>query len=358
MRGLSEAEGASEQVQTSWCVRTLAAAAQSLPGHPLYGLKQLEQQVRLSLASDQQDRAEQDISQLQRRLADLCTVINQQRGDAATLQALEAVATETRESQTAVAAVPAGAGQAAVQHDLANALTEEELTLSSGLASVDWQLRLAFTQQLGVLGEAIPTLTQVTLRHPSAAQITLTLTGTNFAPGVLLLLNGVPRGSVSQSSPTTLVVALAASGWPQGPVAVGVQNPDGTAAQITLKAGSDGDDDGDDQQPQGTPGATGTSGGDDDEATPHAHTTALLWRHQWYHNVLSRSLMLPESKGGLLLAKAAPDDAANRPFGRAAPVLSSGRLTSQVRGTASTRTFFSSCPSSGNTDSATGTSSA
>lgn len=248
------------------CVGTFTVAAQSLPGDPLYGLKQLAYEVRLNFASDQQDRAELEISQLQSGLADLNTVISQQRGDAAIQQALETVAAQTRNSQVAVAAVPAGAGQAAVQRDLAGALAEEEQMLHSKLARVDWPLRLAFTQQLGALGEAIPTLTSVTSEPQSNSTITITLTGTNFAPGALLTINGVAKGSVSKNTPTTLVVILNASDWPMGQIAVGVLNPDGTAAQITLKAGGDDNDkDGDDQPRQGTPGATSTPGGDDRE---------------------------------------------------------------------------------------------
>lgn len=246
------------------CVGTLTAAASSLPGDPLYSLKQFEHQVRLSFASDQQDRAELEISQLQSGLADLNTVISQKRGDAAIQQALDTVADQTRHSQAAVAAVSAGAGQAAVQRDLTSALTEEEQTLYSGLARVDWQLRLAFTHQLGALGEAIPTLTKVSAEPQSNGTVTITLTGTNFAPGALLTINGIPKGSVSQTTPTVLVVTLNASDWPKGQIAVGVLNPDGTAAQITLKAGGDDNDqDSDDQPRQGTPGATSTPGGDD-----------------------------------------------------------------------------------------------
>lgn len=246
-------------------VGTLSAAASSLPGDPLYSLKQFEHEVRLSFASDQQDRAELEISQLQSGLADLNTVIGQKRGDAAIQQALETVVAQTRDSQAAVAAVPAGAEQTAVQRDLVSALTEEEQALHSGLARVDWPLRLAFTQQLGALGEAIPTLTKVSAEPLSNNTITITLTGTNFAQGAQLTINGVAKGSVSKNTPTTLVVTLNASDWPKGPTAVGVLNPDGTAAQITLKAGSDDNDHDSDDQPQsgGTPGATGTPGGDD-----------------------------------------------------------------------------------------------
>ena len=248
------------------CVGILAAAASSLPGDPLYSLKQFEHQVRLSFASDQQNRAELAIGQLHGGLADLSTVINEGRGDDVIQQALDAVAAETRESQEAVASVPAGTEQAVAQRDLASALAEEKQTLRSGLAHIDWPLRLAFTQQLGALGEAVPTVTQVDVQHPSTNTVTITLTGTNFASGALLTINGIPKGSVSKNAPTTLVVALNASDWPKGQVAVGVQNPDGTAAQITLKAGSDDNDqDSDDQPRQGTPGATSTPGGDDGE---------------------------------------------------------------------------------------------
>jgi hypothetical protein len=86
-------------------------------------------------------------------------------------------------------------------------------------------------------------------------------------------INGRLRGTIISSSSTQLVVSINGSDWHEDSVAVGVLNPDGTAAQKIV-----GDDDhgggddggGDDHSGQGTPtpggtvtpGATPTSGDD------------------------------------------------------------------------------------------------
>jgi len=245
------------------CVGTLTAAARSLPGDPLYGLKQFEYQFALGFAGNQQDRAETELSQLRSELDDLNTVLSEHRGDEAILQALGSVSAETSASQAAVAELPAGAERITAQSNLASLLVEEEQSLRSGLPGVDWPLRLAFTQQLGALGDAVPTVTRVKVERPSTGMVTITVTGTNFAPGAALTINGVPTGTASSTTPTTLVVTLHSSQWPKGTIAVGVLNPDGTAAQVTFKASNDDDNDqDDDQHGQGTPGATGTPGDD------------------------------------------------------------------------------------------------
>lgn len=244
------------------CIGAIAAAAQSLPGDPLYGLKRLEQQVALLLVSSPQDRAHTEISQLQSALADLRTVVNEQRPDEVIQEALGVVAERTSESQTAVAALSAGPDRVAAQRDLDSALAREDQTVRSLLAKVDWPLRLAFTQQLGVLGEAIPTIAKVTVSQPNQGHLLITVTGTNFAPGATLMINGVPKGTVNKGTATQLVVQISTSDWPSGPRTVGVQNPDGMAAQLGLKGTDDDNDQDDHPNQQGTPGVNGTPGND------------------------------------------------------------------------------------------------
>lgn len=49
-------------------------------------------------------------------------------------------------------------------------------------------LRLAFTQQLGALGDPVPTVTQVVVHAQNNGTLPVTLTGTHFAPGAELLI--------------------------------------------------------------------------------------------------------------------------------------------------------------------------
>ncbi len=248
------------------CVGVLRAASASLPGDFLYGVKQFEQQIALTTTNNPADRARLQISNLQGDISDLEAEVSQGRSDDDITQALSVVATETRDSQAAVASLPAGAERDAIQQSLEETLGNERATLYQLLPSVDWSMRLAFTQQLGVLGAPVPTITQVTAVEGSNDAWTVRLTGTNFASGAHVLINGTPRGTVRQNTSTELVVEVNGSDWPGGTYTVGVLNPDGTAAQITQKGDDQhgGSNDGDDHGGQGTPGPGSTPGSGDD----------------------------------------------------------------------------------------------
>jgi hypothetical protein len=118
------------------------------------------------------------------------------------------------------------------------------------LDQVDWPVRLAFTRQLGALGDAVPTVTQVLVHPQSNGTLLITLTGTHFAPHVELMIDGRPGGTVSQSTSQQLVAVVSTSAWSAGPHALGVRNPDGTAAQMVLS------DESDDHNGSGTPQPT------------------------------------------------------------------------------------------------------
>jgi len=212
----------------------LTAFTRSLPGDALYGLKQAEQQVARTFASDPQYRASVQIDQLRNSLADLSTVVNDGRGDDAIRLALHDVAAKTSGSQKAVADLPTGTGREAAQRDLAGVLADEKGTLRQLLDHVDWQIRLAFTQQLGVLGDPVPTVTHVTVRMQGNGTLLITLTGTNFAPHAELIIDGRPGGMVSQSTPQQLVAFISSSALSPGSHTLGVRNPDGTAAEIVF----------------------------------------------------------------------------------------------------------------------------
>lgn len=244
------------------CVGAFTAAASSLPGDPLFGLKQFEQQISLTLAGDAQGRAQVSISHLRSAVTDLSAEVADRRSDSDIMQALAIVADATRESQAAVAAIPAGPDHDAAQRDLSSALASEDQALRQPLLQVDWSLRVAFTRQLGALGDAVPTITQVSIKPQSNNTLLVTITGTNFTPQTLLMLNSMPRGTVLSQTATQLVVVLNQSDWSGSRHhTLGVQNADGTAAQATLNDDNEhegGDDHG------GTPGATRTPEDDDD----------------------------------------------------------------------------------------------
>ncbi len=250
-------------------IGTLTAAARSLPGDALYGLKQVEDRSALAFAGSPRARAEAAIGQLRSTLADLHTVVVAGRTQDALQQAVNAVVSKTKDSRAAVAAVAVGADRVGVQHDLDTALSAEEQTLRSLLRQVNWPIRVALTQQLGALGDVVPTITQVSVSQQSDDTLLVTVRGTNFAPTAELVINGEPQGGGQQSTTTQLIVVISEAGWQHEALAIGVLNPDGTAAQTQgVFQGSDdkpnqqqgGDDHGGKSTPG--PGTTPTAGDD------------------------------------------------------------------------------------------------
>lgn len=208
-------------------------AANSLPGDTLYGIRQLEQHVALAWTGDQSARASLQLTQLQQAIADLSTVVSKHRSDAAISEALATVAADTQASQKAVHGLPEGQPRVALEQTLANTLFDERTSLHRLLSQVGWSQRVAFTRQLGALGEAVPSITGVTVSWGSNDTLTLLITGKNFAPGARLVIDESSRGVVLQGSTTSLQVSVHTSDMPSHMMStIGVVNPDGTAAQF------------------------------------------------------------------------------------------------------------------------------
>lgn len=248
------------------CVGILTVSAQSLPGDPLYGLKQATEQFRMNFSNSPQDRINAQIDQLHSALADLNTVVNNRRSDDAIRVALNSIADDTKSAREAVAAMLTGTDRDTAQQNLQNTLSEEDQTLRSLLAQVDWTVKVAFTQQLGVLGDPVPTVTHVTTALQSNGTLLITLTGTNFAPGARLIINGQPAGTVITNMPGKLTAILSNPTGLFNRHSIGILNPDGTAAQMVYE--DDPQDDGPGNYPPryGTPTPTRASGGSGDDS--------------------------------------------------------------------------------------------
>lgn len=240
------------------CVGILTVSARSLPGDALYGLKQAEEQFKINFASNPQDRISVQIDQLRSALTDLNTVANSGRGDDAIRLALNTVADKTNNARGAVAALPAGTDRDAAQQNLDGILAGEDQALRGLLNHADWPIRLAITDQLGALGDPVPTVTHVTELTQSNGTLLITLTGTHFALNAQLVINGQPGGTVIRNTPQQLVAVISNSNGLYAEHEFGILNPDGTAARMT-----NGKDTNHDQQDggngrRGTPGPTGT----------------------------------------------------------------------------------------------------
>ena len=215
-------------------VGILTASARSQPGDALYGLSQAEKQFALTFAGATQNHANFQIDQLRSAIVDLKTAVNEGRDDGTIRLALDTVATKTNDSQKAVAALQVDSVREEAQRSLSSTLAEEEQVLHLLLNNVDWPLRLAFTQQLGTLGEPVPTVTNIVVHTQNNGTLLLTLSGTHFAYQAQLMIDGLQNGKVSQSTPTQLIAVSSNAVSSSGTYAIGVRNPDGTAAQFII----------------------------------------------------------------------------------------------------------------------------
>jgi len=244
------------------CAGILTVSAQSLPGDPLYGLKQATEQFQMNFSSSPQDRINAQIDQLHNTLADLNTVVSNRRSDEAIRVALNAIADNTKSAREAVASLPAGTDRDTAQQNLQHALDEEDQTLRSLLTQVDWPIKVAFTQQLGALGDPVPTVTHVTTALQSNGTLLITLTGTHFAPGVRFVIDGQQAGTITASSPEQLIAILNNAVGLSDEHGIGVLNPDGTAAQLAYENDTHDDGPGNNHPGYGTPAPTRGSGDD------------------------------------------------------------------------------------------------
>jgi hypothetical protein len=246
------------------------AAASSLPGDPLYSVKQWQQSFALAQAHNAADRAHIAIQNIRSGLSDLRTTVAHHSSDSNDITALNTVAVQTRDAQSAVNDISPGDTREARAAELGSLITEEEQTLHQLLGQVDWSVRAAFTGQLGALGESVPTITgaQVTEQHDL---LILTITGHFFVAGTQVIFdnNTIPGAIVSQTS-TQIVAQLDHSHSSGGHHTIGVVNPDGTVA---LWANSIDDGNGDHHDGDPTPSATDTSGGDHHNGTPSPSPT-------------------------------------------------------------------------------------
>ncbi len=216
-------------------VGVFAAAMNSLPGDPLYNLKQWENNFAIAHSGSPVDRAQLALDQLNQAIIDLKTEVRLGRSDADIRAALNVVSDDTAAARLVVSSLAQGASRDAAQSHLMSTLKEEDGTLRSLLARIDWPLHVAFTQQLGALGDAVPII-HTGSAHNAEGKVMIVLNGTNFITGATLIVDGVPQGAIIELSPNSIVADLNGMRWSDETHAVGVQNPDGTSAQIMLSA--------------------------------------------------------------------------------------------------------------------------
>jgi uncharacterized protein DUF5667/IPT/TIG domain-containing protein len=216
------------------------AAAHAEPGSPLYGLRRLEQGVQAGLTLDPASRAELRLSFARDSLTTLEHAIN--KGDqAAYLEALASFEVAYKDAKDAVADVPAADQRAPLQNTLEGLRIQASTDLYQALGGMNWANRLTTTGALGQLGNSVPHINQVTFARgagnaSSGDGLTITIHGSGFASGAMVLINGQPSGEVLKVTPEDIQVSLPGISTPDAGTIVGIENPDGTAAEIVVSA--------------------------------------------------------------------------------------------------------------------------
>ena len=203
------------------------------PNNPLYAVKLWEHQVQVSFVGSSADQVELHLKFARDQLTTLGNFTNASESSSYH-QSLanfdRQVTTATQEIQ----ALPAGTDQDRLTQELATLQTDARHTLHELLGKLAFPERLLTTDELGRLGDTIPSLTQaqVTLPAQPNGQASVSISGSDLQPGAHLLVDGQP---VAASSAFENGVYLFTVGW-QGnkhPHTIGILNPDGTAAQTT-----------------------------------------------------------------------------------------------------------------------------
>ena len=226
-----------------------AAAASAGPDSPLYGLHRVEQNVRVQLASSQADRVRLHLSYANEALAQLDAAVAQHAddhaGDPAYKSALATFSSEQLAAAQGLATLPAGTERATLDAQLTALRLRAHNDLHAALHAVSWSDRVATTQVLGALGENILVVQNVKVIRedgPTIHVLRLVASGSGFAPGAAITVDGQAVGTLISETATQLVVEIDATTFHDALRDIGVSNPDGTAAlslKIEIDTGSD-----------------------------------------------------------------------------------------------------------------------
>jgi hypothetical protein len=233
---------------------TFSAAAAAGPGTPLYGLHRWEQGIQVSMAGSAADRARLHLEYAREALVALDAAVAARQTGSAYDDALAAYRDEMGAASTSLAAVPAGGDQSALVAQFGQLRAQGRSDLHTALVVLPWAQRITTTGALAGLGDNVPSVTHAEMVYSGHGQHLwrITVTGSGFQPGAILLVNGQPAGVVLSMTPTTLVAQMAGDDTAPLPASIGVASPDDTAAVTSVIHSSEQDD--------ATPGTQTTPG--------------------------------------------------------------------------------------------------
>jgi hypothetical protein len=208
----------------------MAVAAAAPPGSPLYGLHRWEDGVRVSLAASPAERTRLHLRYATDALVALDRAVAQRQGNPAYGDALATLRREQAAAARDLAQVPAGPERDALTAQMTSLRTHARYDLRAALSSRAWPDRLTTTSALAELGDAVPSVAHAIVVHEGDRRWQVTLSGAGFQPGAVLLVNGVPVGTAHVVSPSLLTAEVGDVASLRH-MALGVGNPDGTAAE-------------------------------------------------------------------------------------------------------------------------------
>lgn len=252
-------------------IGTLTAAAAAGPGSFLFPLHRIEQGIQLGLSGSAADRFRLHLAYAGDALTALDAIHGKGgRDESAYAQALATLRDEEHAAEKELAAVPSGTEHGDLSAQLQAFKTRATRSLYVALspdAGLSWQNRVVTTQVLGQLGAQVPHIDAVRISRVEDASHAedgsgsstrdthnwrVTISGAGFTPGAVIVINGHVAGTVSQLSPTQIVAFVKVDDPAMLAAAIGIQEPDGSAAQTnTSTLGDDGH--------SNLPGATATA---------------------------------------------------------------------------------------------------
>ncbi|HEU5440789.1 MAG TPA: hypothetical protein VFU88_16000 [Ktedonobacterales bacterium] len=238
----------------------LSAAADAAPGSFLFGLRRAEQWFSVQVASDPAAKVRLHLQYAEQALGALDTAVAHQAGDPAYAAALATLRTEAAAASDGLQTLAPGATRDDLAAQLETFQRHARGDLRAALPGLSWPDRVITTTALGELGDdSVPRISTVTVRpdpssddhggdshggNPSdngAAAIhryRVEVSGSGFAAGAMLMVNGKVAGSVLSVSPSQLVAEVTLDPAALHNMSIGIQNPDSTAATSSITHGA------------------------------------------------------------------------------------------------------------------------
>lgn len=246
---------------------TLTAAAAAPPGSLLFGLHRVEQNIRAAATGDSGAKTRLHLQYARQWLAAVHDAARQGQGGDPYLSALQALREEDGAAADALAAMPADTERQSLGGQLTRLRAEESATLGTALATIGWPERIATTDALDALGVSVPRISSAKLVEKGDSWH-ITITGSGFQPGAVLLVDGQAVTAEKQVSATQFVARMPRAHDRVLPHTLGVGNPDGTAAASIVMLTGGQDEPGTPGSDENKAGATATAGGDHENGTP------------------------------------------------------------------------------------------